>query len=63
MPVKLIRHKHRAQFNNPPVEYAANGAIDTSFDHTALITKGSIAALSVAGAGSPSPAAPTSRTS
>jgi hypothetical protein len=51
MPVKLIRHKHRAQFNNAPVEYAANGAIDTSFDHTALITKGSIAALSVAAPG------------
>jgi len=51
MPVKLLRHRHRAQFNNPPVAYAADGAIDTSFDHTALITKGSAAALSVAAPG------------
>lgn len=51
MATKLIRYPHRAQFKEPPVEYAANGAIDISYDHTALITKGSIAALSVAAPG------------
>lgn len=51
MGVKLNRHKHRAQFNNAPVEYAANGAIDISYDHTAVITKGSIAAMTIAAPG------------
>ena len=48
---KILRFKYRPLFKQPPVEYAANGAIDISYDHTALITKGSIAALSVAAPG------------
>ncbi len=51
MPPKLNRYKHRAQFNEPGVSYGADGAIDISYDHTALITKGSIIALSVAAPG------------
>jgi hypothetical protein len=48
---KLIRYKHRAQFQNPPVPMAADGAIDISFDGTVLVTKGSAAALTMAAPG------------
>lgn len=49
--VKINRYKHRAQFNEPTVEYAADGAIDASYDHTALLTKGSAAAMTIAAPG------------
>ena len=48
---KITRHKHRPVFNNPPQVLSADGAVDISHDGSALITKGSAAAITVAAPG------------